>query len=122
RHAYRPHRRRQDHHRAAGTGCGSLVVSSICVASHHTSLADLLANTEFRALAQRENFLLELRLDYYTDLTLENLVAAIRALGSQLVVTFRHPAEGGKAPEATDEQRVKYLQAAADLNVAYIDI
>ena len=94
----------------------------ICVATHHASIAELLADAEFRALAHRDGFLIELRLDFFDDLAPESLDRALDAFAPEVLVTFRHPLEGGKRPDASDTERLRFLQRAADRGVQYIDI
>lgn len=97
-------------------------MADICVASHHSSIAELLADPEFHGLANREGFLVELRLDNYSDLSMAMLDRALRVFGPRTVVTYRHPAEGGNNPKASDSERLSYLQYAADRSVRYVDI
>ena len=98
-------------------------MADICVSSHHGSLDELLADDEFRELARRDGFLVELRLDQYAGLSLEAFRYAVQTLTpTRLVVTFRAPVEGGKNLHAEDAQRISYLSAAARLGVAYVDI
>jgi 3-dehydroquinate dehydratase / shikimate dehydrogenase len=97
-------------------------MAEICVASHHGSIAKLLEDPEFLTLSKREGFLIELRLDSYSDLSVSNLDGAIAKLGRNLIVTYRHPAEGGKNPNAIDSERIGYLQHAATRGVKYVDI
>ncbi|HEY3322674.1 MAG TPA: shikimate dehydrogenase [Planctomycetota bacterium] len=97
-------------------------MAEICVASHHGSLSDLLADPEFRELAGRDGFIIELRLDSYSDLSTVALDRALNVLGHNVVVTYRHPAEGGRNPHATDAERLGYLQYAAHRGVRYVDI
>ncbi|MCW8131041.1 MAG: shikimate dehydrogenase [Planctomycetota bacterium] len=95
----------------------------ICVASHHRSLQDLLDAQEFRDLARRDEFLIELRLDQYADLSLDKFSNACAELGLEnVVVTYRSSLEGGHNLKASREQRVAYLSAAARLGVAYVDV
>ncbi len=98
------------------------MTSRICVASHHTSIAELLSDAEFRGFKGRDGFLVELRLDFYSDLSSATLSAALTAVGTECVVTCRHPDEGGKNPKLTDAERLAYLQQAADAGVRYVDI
>ena len=95
---------------------------SICVATHHASIKDLLNDAEFRSLANREGFLVELRLDFFNDLSDDTLGQALAVFAPNTLVTFRHPLEGGKQPNATDAERLRYLQRAANHGVKYIDI
>ncbi len=95
---------------------------SICVATHHASIQDLLNDAEFRSLANREGFLVELRLDFFNDLSDETLQQALAVFAPNALVTFRHPLEGGKQPDVTDAERLRYLQRAANHGVKYIDI
>jgi 3-dehydroquinate dehydratase/shikimate dehydrogenase len=97
-------------------------MADICVASHHNSIAELLADAEFTALANRDGFLIELRLDAYSDLTTDSLSVSLKRFGPRVVATFRHPAEGGKNPNVSDAERLRFLQQAADSGVAYVDI
>jgi 3-dehydroquinate dehydratase / shikimate dehydrogenase len=97
-------------------------MSEICVASHHRSVHELLQDEEFRGLAGRDGFLVELRLDHYKDLSDESLAQALDRFAPQAVVTYRHPAEGGRRANVEDAERLRYLQIAADRGVKYIDI
>jgi 3-dehydroquinate dehydratase/shikimate dehydrogenase len=97
-------------------------MSDICVASHHSSIAELLADKEFLGLANREGFLVELRLDFYSDLSIENLDRALKVFAPRTVVTCRHPDEGGKNPKLSDAERLAFLQHAADVGVEYVDV
>ena len=97
-------------------------MSEICVASHHESIAQLLEDSEFRALANRDGFLIELRLDFYSDVSPENLDRALDVFAPNVVVTFRHADEGGKTPNLRDSIRISYLQQAANRGVKYVDI
>ncbi|HYG76176.1 MAG TPA: shikimate dehydrogenase [Planctomycetota bacterium] len=97
-------------------------MADICVASHHSSIAGLLADNEFAALANRAGFLVELRLDFYSDLSSEALDRALNRFSPSCVVTCRHPDEGGKNPALTNEQRLQFLQQAANRGVMYVDI
>jgi len=94
----------------------------ICVATHHSSIEALLSDAEFLSLANRDGFLVELRLDFFDDLTEASLDRALNTFAPNALVTFRHPLEGGKRPNATDAERLAFLQRAADRGVAYIDI
>ena len=98
------------------------MTSRICVASHHASIAELLGDPEFRALVGRDGFLIELRLDFYADLSRDTLSAALAVYGTECVVTCRHPDEGGKNPRLSDAERLAFLQQAADFGVRYVDI
>ena len=95
---------------------------SICVATHHASIQDLLNDAEFRSLANRVGFLVELRLDFFNDLSDDTLDQALAVFAPNALVTFRHPLEGGKQPNVTDAERLRYLQRAANHGVKYIDI
>jgi len=97
-------------------------MSEICVASHHNSIAALLADAEFLALARRDGFLIELRMDYYSDLDIPNLDKALAVFAPNVIATFRHPLEGGKNAAAADADRLKYLQHACEHGVKYVDI
>ncbi|HYF51625.1 MAG TPA: shikimate dehydrogenase [Planctomycetota bacterium] len=97
-------------------------MAEICVSSHHGSIMELLNDPEFRALAGREGFLIELRLDSYRDLNAATFSMALDKLGRNVVVTYRHPDEGGKRPGISDNDRLWYLQKAADRGVRYVDI
>ncbi|MFH0937820.1 MAG: shikimate dehydrogenase [Planctomycetota bacterium] len=97
-------------------------MADICVASHHTSLAELLADEEFYMLSQRDGFLIELRLDYYSDLTLDNFNVALNVFAPKAIVTYRHPAEDGRRTNVSDSERLSYLQRAAEAGAKYIDI
>jgi 3-dehydroquinate dehydratase/shikimate dehydrogenase len=83
---------------------------------------ELLNDGEFRALAGRPGFLIELRLDFYHDLTAENFSTALDRFAPNVIVTYRHPEEGGKKREVSDNARLWFLQQAADRGVAYVDI
>ena len=52
----------------------------ICVATHHASIGELLSDAEFLGLANREGFLVELRLDFFNDLTDASLDRALAVL------------------------------------------
>ena len=97
-------------------------MSDICVASHHESIAALLRDSEFLALANRVGFLVELRLDFYFDLNPASFDRTLDAFAPNLVVTYRHPEEGGKSPGVSDQGRIEYLQRAAHRGVKYVDI
>src|SRR2546430_2236526 len=97
-------------------------MAAICVSSHHGSIAELLADPEFLSLANRDGFLVELRLDQYFDLSAETLNAALHQFVPNVVATFRHPAEGGKNSKVTDAERLRFLQIAVDAGVEYVDI
>lgn len=95
---------------------------SICVASHHARIADLLADGEFADIARLSGMLIELRLDQYEDLSLKTLRAAVNRFGAaKLVVTYRCAEEGG-ARESTDEVRLPYMLSAVDLSAAFLDV
>lgn len=98
---------------------------SICVASHHDSVAALVSDAEFADLAARPPgaFLIELRLDRYADLTPEALDAVLNRFGpGKLVVTYRSVEEGGARPEVSDAERGKYLERAARRGAAFVDL
>jgi 3-dehydroquinate dehydratase/shikimate dehydrogenase len=97
-------------------------MSEICVASHHHSVAELLEDREFRTLAGRDGFLVELRLDHYKDLSEASLAQALAVFAPNTVATYRHPAEGGRRPGVEDAERLRFLQLAADHGVKYVDI
>ena len=98
-------------------------MAEICVSSHHGSITELLQDAEFRDLSQRDGFLIELRLDAYQDLSVAHFDDAVEVLGARkLVVTYRHPMEGGKNPNVTDVERLRFLQHAATRGVCYVDI
>ena len=97
-------------------------MADICVSSHHSSIEELLRDVEFRALAGREGFLIELRLDQYADLGSTTLDQALKVYGPRAVTTYRHPEEGGRNPGATDAERLGFLQRAAEQGSSYIDI
>ena len=97
-------------------------MSDICVASHHDSISALLADPEFCSLAERDGFLIELRLDYYVDLNFSSLDRALKVFAPNVVATYRHSAEGGKKSGVSDAERLSYLQHAADHGAKYIDI
>jgi len=97
-------------------------MADICVASHHSSIRELLRDSEFLSLAGRDGYLIELRLDFYSDLSIESLDLALKRFAPRTVVTCRHPDEGGKNPALSNEERLSYLQHAADKGVMYVDI
>ena len=97
-------------------------MAEICVASHHNSISELLGDAEFRLLAPRAGFLIELRLDFYSDISAASLRVALEIFAPNCVVTFRHPDEGGRNPRVSDAERVAFLQQAADAGARYIDI
>ncbi|MEI6235022.1 MAG: shikimate dehydrogenase [Planctomycetota bacterium] len=94
----------------------------ICVATHHASIGELLSDAEFLGLANREGFLVELRLDFFNDLTDASLDRALAVFTPNALVTYRHPSEGGKRPGVSDDERLRVLQRAADHGVKFIDI
>ena len=97
-------------------------MAEICVSSHHSSIADLLQDSEFRLLVHREGFLVELRLDGYGDLGIAELDQVLDIFSPNVVVTYRHPQEGGKRPDVSDTVRLGFLQHAARRGAAYVDI
>lgn len=97
-------------------------MNDICVATHQASIKELLDDAEFAGLANRAGFLVELRLDFFADLSIESFDLALNRFAPRAVVTFRHPAEGGRRPGVSDAERLSYLQRAADRGVEYIDI
>jgi 3-dehydroquinate dehydratase/shikimate dehydrogenase len=97
-------------------------MADICVSSHHSSIAALLADSEFSGLANRLGFLVELRLDAYSDLNAQLLQTALKKFAPNMVATFRHSAEGGKNASVADLERIRYLQQAVDAGAKYIDI
>ena len=97
-------------------------MAEICVSSHHTSIVQLLEDAEFRGLANRPGFLIELRLDSYTDLSVANFDRALKVFGPSVAVTYRHPLEGGRNPHVMDNERVGFLLHAARSGVRYVDI
>jgi 3-dehydroquinate dehydratase / shikimate dehydrogenase len=97
-------------------------MAEICVCSHHTSIASLLEDVEFRSMANRDGFLVELRLDAYKDLSASNLDRALDVFGPQVIVTYRHHLEGGHNPNASDSERIGFLQHAASRKVKYVDL
>jgi 3-dehydroquinate dehydratase/shikimate dehydrogenase len=94
----------------------------ICVTTQHSSVHELLEDAEFKALANRPGFLVELRLDAYNDLNEAALHRALNVFAPNALVTFRHPKEGGLRSDAIDSKRLRYLQLAADRGVKYVDI
>ncbi|MCZ7645391.1 MAG: shikimate dehydrogenase [Planctomycetota bacterium] len=97
----------------------------ICVASHHESLAALREDPEFRELRERPGagYLIELRLDRYADLTAGAFERAAREFGPErLVVTYRSPEEGGARERVSDAERGGYLEQAAGLGAAFVDL
>ena len=97
-------------------------MAEICVSSHHTSIAQMLEDAEFRGLANRPGFLIELRLDSYADLSVSNFERALKVFGPNVAVTYRHPLEGGRNPHVTDNERLGFLLHAARNGVKYVDI
>lgn len=97
-------------------------MAEICVSSHHASIAELLADQEFRGLANRPGFLIELRLDSYADLSVPNLDRALQVYGPNVAVTYRHPLEGGREPHVSDHERLGFLVHAAHNGARYVDI
>lgn len=85
-------------------------------------MAELLDDPEFRGLANRPGFLVELRLDSYADLSVVNLDRALRIYGPNIAVTYRHPLEGGRNPHVSDHERIGFLQRAAHAGVRFVDI
>jgi len=94
----------------------------ICVASHHSRIRDLLADAEFRALANKPGFLVELRLDQYTDLCPASEQEALNVFAPNCVVTCRHPEEGGGNTYYTDVERVNFLRRAAESGAKFVDV
>ncbi|MGD0090503.1 MAG: shikimate dehydrogenase [Planctomycetota bacterium] len=97
-------------------------MAEICVSSHHASIALLLEDAEFRELAHRPGFLIELRPDSYADLSVSNLDRAIKVFGPEVAVAYRHPLEGGRNPHVQDKERIGFLLHAASRGVKYVDI
>jgi len=97
-------------------------MADICVSSHHGSITELLNDAEFRALSGRSGFLVELRLDFYRDLNASSFSMALDKFAPNVIVTYRHPEEGGKRPGISDNDRLWFLQKAADRGVKYVDI
>ena len=97
-------------------------MTDICVASHHASIAELLADAEFRGLSRRPGFLIELRLDFYSDLSPASLHTALAVFAPNVVATYRHPDEGGRRPGVSDAERIAQLNQAAEHGALYIDI
>jgi 3-dehydroquinate dehydratase / shikimate dehydrogenase len=94
----------------------------ICVASHHARLRDLLNDREFERLRNRAGFLVELRLDQYTDMSAGTLQEAMNNFAPACVATCRHPEEGGKLTHFSDAERVHFLCRAAESGAQYVDI
>jgi len=94
----------------------------ICVASHHKRIRDLLDDAEFRALANKPGFLIELRLDQYTDLGPGAEQDALNVFAPNCVVTCRHPDEGGGNTHYNDVERVNFLRRAADCGAKFVDV
>lgn len=94
----------------------------IAVATHHGSIAELLADAEFRSLANRDGFLIELRLDYFEDLCEATLAQALEVFAPNVLATYRCLEEGGKRQNVSDSERIHYLQLCADRGVKFIDI
>lgn len=94
----------------------------ICVATHHGSIAALLGDSEFLGLANRDGFLIELRLDYFDDLDDASLERALNAFAPNVLATYRHAGEGGMNAKVGDAERLRVLQRAADHGVKFIDI
>jgi len=63
--------------------------------------------------------IIELRLDYMSNPNLERLVEASTI---PVIVTNRHPDEGGKNKIITEKERINYLQRACHLGVKYVDM
>ncbi len=98
-------------------------MARICVASHHGSLGELRSDPEFIEIARRNDTLIELRLDQYSDLSAANLEATLCAFDpSRVLVTYRSPDEGGRNPSADDRQRFDYLTQATSLGAAFVDV
>jgi hypothetical protein len=68
-------------------------MAEICVSSHHTSIAQMLEDAEFRGLANRPGFLIELRLDSYADLSVANFDGALKVFGQMFIMTQGGPAD-----------------------------
>ncbi|HLX62801.1 MAG TPA: shikimate dehydrogenase [Planctomycetota bacterium] len=95
---------------------------AICVAAHHKSVRELMADNEFRALANQPGFLIELRLDFFNDLTDASLSRAMDQFAPNAVATFRHPAEGGMRKDVSDAERLHFLQLAVNRGASFVDI
>lgn len=94
----------------------------ICVTTQHATVQELMDDAEFKGLANRPGFLVELRLDAFNDLNEAALHRALNVFAPNALVTFRHPKEGGLRSDASDSKRLRYLQVAADRGVKYVDI
>lgn len=98
-------------------------MAQICVASHHGSLAELAHDAEFLEVSRRDDCLIELRLDQYSDLSAARVESTLCAFGpAKLLVTHRSPDEGGRNASADDTQRFFYLSQATTLGAAFVDV
>jgi len=97
-------------------------MTRVCVASHHTSFAALLADEEFTRIASDARCLIELRVDRYNDPREELLQQALQRFGPErCVVTCRHSAEGGGG-SVSDTERASLWECAARAGAAFIDV
>lgn len=98
-------------------------MAKVCVASHHGSLGELRNDSEFIEIGRRNDCLIELRLDQYSDLSSANLESTLHSfLPANLLVTHRSPEEGGRNSNADATQRFYYLSQATTLGAAYVDV
>lgn len=94
----------------------------VCVASHHRSFTDLLADPEFLRVRADARCLVELRVDRYADASLALLQQTLAHFGAErCVVTCRHDDEGGGGCAAALD-RVGFLEAACAAGAAYVDV
>lgn len=92
------------------------------MASHHTSLAALLRDAEFKQFARDPGALVELRFDNYVDAEPAGVTRALSHFGpSRCVVTCRLAEEGGGGKVA-EAQRLAYLDLGAQGGAAYVDV
>ncbi|MCK6474975.1 MAG: shikimate dehydrogenase [Planctomycetes bacterium] len=97
----------------------------VCIASHHGSFAELLADAEFRAAAERPDgaCLVEFRVDAFADRSEAKLREALVAFTPQrCVVTYRSPEEGGRDANASDETRLAFAKTAVQAQAAFVDL
>ncbi len=90
-----------------------MICTSIGCASHDELIA------EHRALADRGAELVELRLDYLSDLP--DLGRLLKNRPTPVVVTCRRSLDGGQW-RFTEEQRVALLRSAIEAEVEYVDL
>ena len=70
---------------------------------------------------EQDTNMLELRIDYLSDLSPEGLEKVINASSIPIIVTPRLATEGGNWV-ASEEERFAYIQQAIDLGVDFVDI